>query len=284
MSFDDLPPLPPLIYPEARGYAERISEASRRVQRERRCVLDVSYGSDYWQKVDIFLPEKPEQSAPVLCFLHGGAWVNGCKEWMGFMAPPLLDLPAVFVSISYRLAPTVRYPDPVEDCFNALAWVHENIGHYGGDPARLHIGGHSAGGHLAALLALRPAKLQAHGVPAAAVKACYPVSGVFDLRPGVQGESPRTMAHAFLGGDALAAEASPICHAGRGVPFLIAFGEHDLPELVVQNRNMIETLNDVGADVKMIEFAGFNHFDTNESCGSADNEWVRTVRDWMQSL
>jgi acetyl esterase/lipase len=68
------------------------------------------------------------------------------------------------------------------------------------------------------------------------------------------------------------------------VPFVVAFGERDLPELVVQNRDMIEALKDAGADVKVIEFAGFNHFDTNESCGSADNEWVRNVRDGMQRL
>lgn len=283
MSFEDLPPLPPLIYPQAQGYAERISEKSRRVYREPWCVQDIPYGADYWQKLDIFRAERTGAPAPVLCFLHGGAWVNGCKEWMAFMAPAFRDLPAVFVSISYRLSPATRYPGPLDDCFHALAWVHRNIAGYGGDPGRLHIGGHSAGGHLAALVALRVDRLRAVGLPPDAVKGCYPVSGVFDLRPGTEGEIARPMALAFLGTEAVAAEASPICHAAPGVPFLMAWGERDLAELIVQNRRMELTLKLRGGEVETIEFAGFDHFDTNESCDGLGSPWVRAVRERMRA-
>ena len=70
MSFDDLPPLPPLLRPEAKAYAERISEATRTVQRTTRTALDQRYGDDYWQKVDVYLPADPSaRKLPVLCFL-----------------------------------------------------------------------------------------------------------------------------------------------------------------------------------------------------------------------
>jgi arylformamidase len=105
----------------------------------------------------LFLPATAP-SAPLLvfAFIHGGAWTSGCKEWMGFMAPSFVGLPLVFVSISYRKAPDHRLSVQLDDITSALAWITANIDQYGGDPARLFIGGHSAGGHLAALVALRP--------------------------------------------------------------------------------------------------------------------------------
>src|SRR5258708_12555425 len=68
---------------------------------------------------------------------------------MGFMAPCFTDLPAVFVSVSYRLLPQVRFPVHLDDIIAALAWVHRNIARYGGNPERLFIGGHSPRRHSA---------------------------------------------------------------------------------------------------------------------------------------
>src|SRR5258707_13555832 len=98
---------------------------------------------------------------------------------MAFMAPPLASLPAVYVSVSYRLAPKVRWPAPLDDCLAALAWVYKNIRQHGGDPARIFVGGHSAGAQLAAMVTLRRDLYAAHGLPAAAVKACFPFSGLY---------------------------------------------------------------------------------------------------------
>lgn len=283
MSFEDLPPLPPLIHEEAKGYAERISAISRRVQREERCVLDVPYGTDYWQKLDIYLPRPTGLSGlPVLLFLHGGAWRNGCKEWMGFMAPAIVSLPAIFVSVSYRLAPATRYPGPAHDCADALAWVHEHIARYGGDRRRLFYGGHSAGGHLSALVALDPSLKRSRGLPDDVVKACFPVSGIYDLRAGVEGEVDRMLVRGFLADEAQAEDASPLCHArGNRVPFYLAHGERDLPEMIPQSRAMARALGEQPAMVSVQEFRGYDHFDTSERCDRADHPWVRTVREWM---
>ena len=81
MSFADLPPLPPLLHPLASGFAERILERSRAAQGSLPTVLDISYGTDYWQRLDIYLPRQLHAAKlPVLCFLHGGAWANGCRS------------------------------------------------------------------------------------------------------------------------------------------------------------------------------------------------------------
>ena len=140
-----------------------------------RNVIDVAYGDDYFQRLDLFLPDNENLTElPVLVFMHGGAWRNGFKEWMGFMAPPIISLPAIFVSVSYRLAPSVKFPEPLEDTCDAVAWVFRNIRRYGGDPERIFIGGHSAGGHLAAMAALRCDHFTQRCLPANLIKACFP--------------------------------------------------------------------------------------------------------------
>jgi len=283
MSFEDLPPLPPLIHEAAKGYAERISAASRRVQREERCVLDVPYGSDYWQKIDIYLPRNDRSSGlPVLLFLHGGAWRNGCKEWMGFMAPAIVSLPAIFVSVSYRLTPAARFPGPAEDCVDALAWVHRNIGRYGGDPKRLFYGGHSAGGHLSALVALDAKLRRSRNLPDDVVKGCFPVSGIYDLRADIEGPVERRLVQEFLADDRQIEAASPIFHvAGNRTPFYVTHGGEDLPELVPQAKAMARALAEQPGELRVQEFAGYNHFDTSERCDREDHPWVSTVREWM---
>lgn len=284
MSFEDLPPLPPLIHEAANGYATRISEISKRVMREERCVLDVAYGADYWQKLDIYLPREEGLNAlPVLLFLHGGAWRNGCKEWMGFMAPAFITLPAIFVSVSYRLAPATRYPGPAEDCADALAWVYHNIWRYGGDRVRLFYGGHSAGGHLSSLVALDSGLRRARSLPEDVVKACFPQSGIYDLRPRVEGEIARDLVGGFLASDEQIERASPLLHVrGNRTPFYMAHGSRDLPELIPQARRMSRALADQPAEAAMQEFPDYDHFAMSERCDREDHPWVRTVREWMK--
>ena len=275
MSFDDLPPLPPLIHPDGARYVERIMRLGRAVQRDMRCVLDQPYGPDYWQKLDIYLPaENSGAGLPVLCFLPGGAWINGCKEWLAFMAPVLTAAPSVFVALSYRHAPAARFPAQLEDTIEGLAWVHRNIARWGGDPRRIHLGGHSAGGHLAALATLRRDAVEARGLPTDLVRACLPISAPFDLRS----DDPvrRQKVAAFLARPEDVAAASPIAHVeGNRAPFVVTYGTADLPELIPQARRMTAALTDAGGRAELLVLEGRNHFNTHEDCGIADSPWAR---------
>jgi arylformamidase len=278
MSFDDLPPLPPLIHPDGGRYVERIMALGRQAQQETRCVLDQPYGPDYWQRVDIYLPARTSGSGlPVLCFLPGGAWINGCKEWLAFMAPVLTALPAVFVALSYRHAPAVRFPAPLDDTVEGLAWTFRNVSRWGGDPRRIHLGGHSAGGHLAALASLRRDAIEARGLPPDIVRACLPVSAPFDLASG--DPVRRQKVAAFLARPEDVGAASPIAHVeGNRTPFLVTCGTSDLPELIPQARRMTAALADAGSSAELLILEGRNHFNTHEDCGVADGPWVRKTR------
>jgi arylformamidase len=278
MSFADLPPLPPLIHPDGAAYAQRIMAATRAVQARWPVAIDQPYGSDYWQKVDVYWPgSRISDRLPVLCFLHGGAWINGCKEWLGFMAPPLLDLPAIFVAVSYRHAPESKFPSQLNDTVDALAWVFRNIGDFGGDPRRIYLGGHSSGGHLAALAAMRPDAIADSGLPSDVIRACLPISAPFDLASDDPVRQRKVAA--FLSQPEDIAPASPIhLLAGNKVPFLITFGSADLPELIPQAKQMAAALRGIGAPIELLELPSRDHFATHEECGLRDGMWVKKVR------
>lgn len=284
MSFEDMPELPPLRLPGAPEYAQRVLAASRAVASQRRVVMDQTYGSDYWQKLDLYLPDAPAfgtDGLPVLLYFHGGAWSNGFKEWMGFLAPCLLDAPMLFVAASYRRAPQVQMPAIVDDCFAALAWVRQRIGRFGGDPERIFVGGHSAGGHLASLLALRPWLGGAHGLPEDVVKGCFPSDAPLDLAHLDAPQAPAEQQLAGILGPELAAWSPLHClerHPGPLPPFHLVWGEHDLPRVCTSSARFVDALSRRGARVSHRVLAGLDHFTAHEATAALDGDWARAVK------
>ncbi|MFC5190999.1 alpha/beta hydrolase [Algoriphagus aquatilis] len=105
------------------------------------------------KNLNVFAPKKAEK-APVLIFIHGGSWNSGRKEIYDFMGSRLARRGVVTVIIDYPLAPAYQLPAMEKASVTAIKWVQENISNYGGDPEQIYVSGHSAGGHLAALVAI----------------------------------------------------------------------------------------------------------------------------------
>jgi arylformamidase len=292
MSLDDLPQLPPTVDPGGKAFVERVVAASRRVIATTRCVIDVPYrADDYWQKLDIFMPAAPAASAlPVLCFIHGGGWFTGHKEWVSFMAPAILATPAIFVTPSYRHAPQAQFPAQLHDCADAVAWIYHNIAVHGGDANRIYLGGHSAGAHLAALTALRCDELTKRGLPPHVIKACFPVSGRYDLGRGSRqgpGTAPmrngQSVVDAFLGQPSNAAAASPVANvSGNRTPFYVAVGSNDLAGFSEQARELVAALKRESCVTRFEEFSGYDHFMMSEVCSRADHPWMLGVQEWLR--
>ena len=268
----------PQMSPIAEEYAATVMKLSKIVEDQSTTVLDIAYGPEEAQGLDLYLPDSESSgSLPVLMFIHGGGWRNGYKEWMGFMAPAITCLPAIFVSVGYRLAPEAKFPLPVEDCRNAVKWVYDNIAEHGGDPNRLFVGGHSAGGHLAALITLDTDSWTGVGLPADVIKGCFPVSGAFDF-------SDLARESAIIGSADDIGPASPINHvSGNTVPFFIAIGENDMPDLVRQAPAMADALRAQPGAVEIVEFERCDHFKISVDSGDVDGLWATTVRRWMTS-
>ena len=266
--------------PPAEDYSATAFRRTEEAKATTRHILDVAYGPEDDQDIDIYLPDDATATnVPVFMFIHGGSWTHGYKEWLGFMAPAFTTLPAIFVSVAYRLAPDTKFPLPVEDCRNALKWVYENIGEHGGDRNRIFVGGHSAGGHLAAMLTLELDALEASGLPRDVLKACFPVSGVFDL----VGRDEERLGP-LLSSPADARTASPIqLVEGNRTPFLFAIGEIDFPELIPQSHAMAEALRNQSGTVELMDMPGEDHFNISLQGGNPDGPWVTRVREWMSN-
>ena len=136
-------------------------------------------------RLDIYAPPGASGDAPVMVYVHGGAWVIGDKREQG--RPMMFELVArgwVCVAINYRLSPAATWPDHIVDVLSAIGWVRGHIADYGGDPSFIAVAGGSAGGHLAALAALAagdPAFQPGFEEVDASVDACIPIYGVLDM-------------------------------------------------------------------------------------------------------
>mgnify|MGYP000157662722 CR=1 FL=1 len=160
------------------GWVERSAHTRATVP----CQLDVPYGSHASEKLDIFA-SPASNKAPVLVYIHGGYWRALDKQDQSFVAAPFVLAGALVVVPNYALAPAVTVRHIVWQMVHAVAWVHRHIHRHGGDPQRIVVAGHSAGGHLAAMmLACRWAEVGAD-LPAQLVHAALALSGVFDVEP-----------------------------------------------------------------------------------------------------
>lgn len=231
---------------------------------------EMRYGADPYQSLVIFRAGEP--NGTTLIFLHGGGWTNGYKEWMSFMAPALNAAGVTFVSVGYRLAPRYIFPIGFDDACTGVRWLRDHAVDYGGRPDRLFVGGHSAGGHYAALMALTRPDLKIRG--------SLPVSGVYDFGPN-SGLSARPR---FLGApdsnrDVVASPIEQIPANPR--PFLIAHGSNDFPHLMRQAERMAVRLAAARGDVETVILEGCNHFTASYATGDVGGRWTAKAVEWM---
>ena len=188
----------------------------------------------------------------------------------------------ILVVPTYRLAPDHRFPCQLQDVAAAIGWVWKNAQQFGIDPDRLVIGGHSAGGHLAALACLQPRALQDAGVPSAVVKACMPMSASFNLHyPDALAGSGEERVYKYLLADPKDDHAaSPINYLSeRMPPFYIVHGENDFARISGTSRDMAATMKRGNQPVTIEEWAGLDHFDTYLALRDPQHRWYAMLRD-----
>ena len=223
--------------------AER-AQRSARVRGARAGRYDLRYGETPRERLDFFPAAAPD--APVLAFIHGGYWQSNDKETSSFLVEGPLAHGFAVALLEYTLAPQADLGRIVAEIRRAVDWLAANAAALGGDPARLFVSGHSAGGHLAA------SALDCRGV--AGVLA---ISGLYDLEPirlcylneklGLTDESARRH--------------SPLLHLPqRSPPLVIAVGAAELPELVRQSADYAAGLAASGLPARYLPLAGHDHF------------------------
>jgi acetyl esterase/lipase len=220
-------------------------------------VKDVAYydGPDadpVKHKLDLYLP-KGHKDFPVLFFVHGGTWRSGDKK----IYAPLGDLFARngigTVVISYRLSPKVQHPAHIQDVARAFAWTCAHIGEHGGRADQVFCCGHSAGGHQVSLLSTDESYLKAVNLSAGHVKGVIAMSAPLLLPPIV-------FASIFGKDEEVLRRASPLnLVKGDHPPYLLIYGDHDLPTLGGMAKQMGEKLQKCRCQADVIEAKGRDH-------------------------
>lgn len=199
-------------------------------------------------KLDLYLP-KDKKDFPVLMFVHGGSWRSGDRSNYPALANRFAKLGIAVAIPSYRLMPKNPHPAQIEDVAAAFAWVYKNIAQFGADPNRVYVAGHSAGGHLVALLALDRQYLLKYEIPAAAIRGVAALSGVYDVsmlagfkrEDGQRDASPQHYIHA------------------PAPPFLITYCEWDYLALPKQARDFAAALKKDFIPTQLEYIPGENH-------------------------
>ena len=168
--------------PEQASIRQGWSARSALVRATLPCTLDLAYGAHASERLDVF-QSAAARDAPVLVYIHGGYWRALDKSDQSFVAAPFVAAGAVVVLPNYALAPAVTVRHIVLQLVQSVAWVHRHIAEHGGNPRRIVVAGHSAGGHLAAMMLACRWQAVAPDLPAQVVQSALALSGVFDLQP-----------------------------------------------------------------------------------------------------
>jgi arylformamidase len=224
------------------------------------------YGPSADETLDWFAPAGGDGGAPVMVFIHGGAWRLLTKEDSAAAAPMFVESGAHYVALNFATIPKVRLPDMAEQCRRALLWVRENAGRLGADAEKLYVSGHSSGGHLAGVMLTTD--WAARGAPATLLKGGLCASGSFDLEPvllSARGDYVKLSAEEKLA-------LSPVRHVKRiGCPVTVAYGTLETPEFQRQSRAFAAALEkDSKFPSELIVLDGVNHFEVAETMNRPD--------------
>lgn len=240
-------------------------------------VNNVSYtdgdpADDAKHRLDLYLP-KDRKNFPVMTFVHGGSWRSGDRSLYRALGIHFAHAGVAVAIPSYRSMPQNPHPAQIEDVAAAFAWTYRNIESRGGDLKHLYLAGHSAGGHLVALLALNPAYLGKFGISQKAIRGVVAMSGVYDVR---------NTAEFVYAGDRN--QASPLAFASspNAPPFLLTYCQWDYSGLPKQARDFAAALKKSFKDVRLIYVPGETHISEIISAVKDDSPLAHTLLSFFE--
>lgn len=145
--------------------------------------VDVTYGTEPWQKLDIYTPKATVAPYPVIVFYYGGAWTKGEKSQYTFVASHFAKQGFMVIMPDYAKYPPARHPQPIEDAALVTQWLNKEIDQLGGMRNKVSIMGHSAGAHIAAMLITNEQFLAEHKLDPNFYQSFVGISGPYHFTP-----------------------------------------------------------------------------------------------------
>lgn len=246
--------------------------------RERmRCGLNYYYGNSPDETLDIFPSPRPD--APLLVFIHGGYWRALDKYDFSFLAPAFVDAGVTLAVVNYGLAPANSIETMVQQMLRACAWLWRNAAVLGVNPRRIYVGGHSAGGHLAAMMLAAQWPVYASDLPDDLLRGGICVSGLYDLIPLAQTPFLRD---SLKLDEQNARHVSPVNYLPtRMTPLLTAVGSLESAEFHRQNRLIAKAWPH--CPVQDVAMPGYHHFSIADALGDPHSALFRTALHMVQS-
>ena len=239
---------------DALDWIARYGAESARARAELPMKFDVAYGPHHDERLDVFAGAR-SGPAPIQIFVHGGYWHRLDKADFSFVARAFRPAGALTVVVNYALIPAVDMDALVHQVRASVAWVHKNARDLGGDPDRIFVTGHSAGGHLVGMLLATD--WSTFGAPADVLKGACGMSGLYDLEPirlcylnDVLALTPES-----------ARRNSPLLLAPpRPTPLILTDGGDEGPEYHRQTGELAAAWRAKGMPVETLDMTGHNHF------------------------
>lgn len=218
-------------------------------------ISDIAYGSEEWQKLDIYVPQKSTlKKHPVITFFYGGRWTDGSKNIYKFVGDAFASEGYVVVIPDYSKYPDVKFPRFVEDAAQAIAWTYKNIEQYNGDTTNFFISGHSSGAHIGSLALADEKYLKTHNLTPDIATAFAGLAGPYDFVPeaedlkdmfGPPEKYPEMRVTSFID--------------GSEPPMLLLWGEQDDAVWARNHELLQKEINKQNGRVTVKTYADLNH-------------------------
>lgn len=263
--------------PDFANYFERWDLLSRQTEKNYPVFKDIPYAALPLEQSDIY--PSSQAHSKTLVFIHGGYWHLLDKSSFHFIAEVFPADNITTVLLNYPLAPACSMDQIVLSCRKAIAWLYQNIAYYNGDPDQIYLAGHSAGGHLAAMLMTTDWPRFNSLVPENTIKGVCALSGLFNLTP---------VHLCYINqivnmNDEAAARNSPVnLQPMNDCPLILAVGATETAEFIEQSTELALCWNQKNCNVLLAQIPGSNHYSILDTITDNEAELHLAIRELMK--
>ncbi|MFQ5661107.1 MAG: alpha/beta hydrolase [Gammaproteobacteria bacterium] len=265
------------LTPDLQAHLDRYARESEKARQELECELNIRFGPTLDETLDIFPSGKPD--SPVMVFVHGGYWRRGTSKEFDFVARGLNAHDISVVVTNYALCPNVSITEITRQSRAVIAWLYQEISAFNGNPDRIFVSGHSAGGQQVGML-LSTDWLSEYGLACDIIKGGIAISGIYDLQPLPYSYLQPTL---MLTHKEIMQQSPCFNIPDASPPLLVSLGERETEEFHRQAAAYVASRQSKGLDTELFIQPGEDHFTIIDGLGDAHSAFCRRVVEFISN-